>query len=83
MRSPAVREAIHRQSERAHGHESASYVRGQFRPVSQSQGSHPDEPRRPPDPQPFTARHTMHRVRSCLGRSLVIPKVRKIRWLWR
>jgi len=28
---------------------------------------------------PFTARHTMHRVRSCLGRSLVIPKVRKVR----
>lgn len=27
--------------------------------------------------QPFTARHTMHCVRSCLGRSLVIPKVRK------
>jgi len=28
--------------------------------------------------QPFTARHTMHCVRSCLGRSLVISKVRKV-----
>jgi hypothetical protein len=77
------REAIHGQSERAHGEESASYVRGQFGPVSQSQGSHPDEPRRPSSPQPFTARHTMHRVRSCLGRSLMIPKVRKAQAFWR
>jgi len=76
MRSPAERE-------RAHGDESASYVRGQFGPVSQSQGCHPDEPRRPSSPQPFTARHTMHRVRSCLGRSLVIPKIRKAQAFWR
>ena len=33
--------------------------------------------------QPSTARHTMHRVRLCLGRSLMLPKVRKVRTLWR
>jgi hypothetical protein len=82
MRSPAERG--HPQAERA----SPRRRVGQLcqRPVRTSQSEPEQPPRRAQETRQPTAiysRHTMHRVRSCLGRSLVIPKIRKTQAFWR